>query len=46
MQIQKKKKNIERVKDNETNTEVFTVKNKNKKVAKNWKIEKDFILKG
>ena len=29
-----KKKNVERVEENETNMEVFSVKNKNKKVEK------------
>ena len=35
-----KKKNVERVEENETNMEVFSVKNKNKKVEKNWTKEK------
>ena len=31
-----KKKNVERVKENETNMEVFSVENKNLKSKKNW----------
>ena len=40
-----KKKNVEGVEENETNIEVFSVKNKNKNVEKNWTEEKDIILK-
>ena len=40
-----KKKNVERVEDNETNMEVFSVRNKNKNVEKIEQKKKDIILK-
>ena len=40
-----KKKNIERLEENETNMEVFSVKNKNKNVEKIEQKNKDIILK-
>ena len=39
-----KKKNVERVEENETNMQVFSVKNENKNVEKIEQKEKDFIL--
>ena len=39
------KKNVERVEENETNMEVFSVKNKNKNVEKIEQKKKDIILK-
>ena len=40
-----KKRNIERVEENKTNMEVFSVKDKNKKVEKLNKRKKTFIIK-
>ena len=40
-----KKKNVERVEENEINMEVFSVKNKNKNVEKIEQKKKDIILK-
>ena len=40
------KKNVERVEENETNMEVFLVKNKNKNVEKNWTEKKRHSTKG
>ena len=40
-----KKKNVERVEENQTNMEVFSVKNKNKNVEKIEQKKKDSILK-
>ena len=42
--MQIKKKNVERVEENETNLEVFSVKNKNKNVEKIEQKKKDLIL--
>ena len=39
------KKNVERVEENETNMEVFSIKNKNKNVEKIELKKKDIILK-
>ena len=41
-----KKKNVQRVEENETNMEVFSVKNENKNVKKNWTKEKRHYTKG
>ena len=43
--ILKRKKKLEIVEENETNMEVFSVKNKNKNVEKNEQKKKDIILK-
>ena len=40
-----KKKNVERVEENETNTEIFSVKNNNKNVEKDWTQEKRHYTK-
>ena len=40
-----KKKNVERVEENEINMEIFSVKNKNKEIEKIEQKKKDIILK-